>query len=108
MRSGRLRRCGWCTAGSRWWGSAGRGVGVVIDDGDVEPEVVRLELPSPQLDDDLPELFDAEEQPVNVEAIGVDVVVDLASDGGKAAPKPEQRLLEPAHQGRRRSVRRRR
>jgi hypothetical protein len=48
---------------------------LVVDECDVEAElaeVLRLELPGLELDDDVPELFDVEEEQVDVEVISVE------------------------------------
>jgi hypothetical protein len=43
----------------------------------------RLELAGPQLDNDVPELFDVEEEQVNVVVIAVHFEVHLPTDEGK-------------------------
>lgn len=82
----------------------------ILDQGDVEAElagIARVELGGLELDDDVPKLFDVEEQQIDEEVIALDIEVDLTTDEREPGAELTQSvddaldepILEPALRG---------
>jgi hypothetical protein len=82
----------------------------ILDQGDIEAElagIARVELGGLELDDDVPKLFDVEEQQIDEEVIALDIEVDLTTDEREPGSELTQSvddaldepILEPALRG---------